>query len=39
MQALGHGYALGFTVCGIAALASCLLALLALRAGSDAVEA
>ena len=40
MQALGHAYSLGFVVCGAAALASCLLALLALRnSGEDAVTA
>jgi MFS family permease len=31
LRALGHGYALGFTICGAAALVSCLLALIALR--------
>ncbi|GAA2232792.1 MFS transporter [Streptomyces nogalater] len=31
LQALGQGYALGFTICGAAALVSCLLALTALR--------
>ncbi|MGW2953530.1 MFS transporter [Streptomyces eurythermus] len=31
LRALGHGYALGFTICGAAALVSCLLALVALR--------
>ncbi|MFF0459510.1 MFS transporter [Streptomyces mexicanus] len=31
LEALGHGYALGFAICGAAALVSCLLALIALR--------
>ncbi|MEV8569366.1 MFS transporter [Streptomyces sp. NPDC051322] len=31
LQALGHGYSLGFAICGAAALVSCLLALIALR--------
>ncbi|MEV5750590.1 MFS transporter [Actinoallomurus sp. NPDC052308] len=33
LDALGHGYAIGFVVCGAAALLSCLLALIALRGG------
>ncbi|WP_329457445.1 MFS transporter [Streptomyces sp. NBC_01497] len=33
VQALGHGYAIGFSVCGSAALLSCLLTVLALRGG------
>jgi hypothetical protein len=32
-DALGHGYSLGYLVCGIAALASCLLVIGALRSG------
>lgn len=41
LDALGSGYSLGYAVCGIAALASCVLTLLALRSrGADpAVEA
>jgi MFS family permease len=31
LQALGHGYSVGYLVCGVAALACCLLALVALR--------
>ncbi|MFL6056460.1 MAG: MFS transporter [Actinoallomurus sp.] len=33
LDALGHGYTIGFVVCGAAALVSCLLALVALRGG------
>lgn len=33
VDALGHGYSLGYLVCGIAALLSCLLAVVALRGG------
>jgi hypothetical protein len=33
--ALGHGYAIGYVVCGGAALACCLLALIALRGGTS----
>ncbi|MCO6003669.1 MFS transporter [Actinoallomurus purpureus] len=39
LDALGHGYAIGFVVCGAAALVSCLLALLALRGGERRAEA
>ena len=39
MDALGHGYAIGFVVCGVAALVSCLLALLALHGGERSGEA
>jgi MFS family permease len=38
LQALGHGYSVGYIVCGAAALACCVLALAALR-GKDATEA
>jgi hypothetical protein len=31
LHALGHGYSIGFVICGCAALASGLLALIALR--------
>lgn len=34
LKALGSGYTTGYLVCGVAALVSCLLALLALRGGS-----
>ncbi|WP_329311949.1 MFS transporter [Streptomyces sp. NBC_01262] len=34
LEALGHGYSIGFVVCGVAAMVSCLLALVALRGGS-----
>ncbi len=33
VNALGSGYSVGYVVCGVAALVSCLLALLALRGG------
>ncbi|WP_369362663.1 MFS transporter [Streptomyces sp. CG4] len=33
LDALGHGYSIGFLVCGSAALAACLLVILALRGG------
>jgi hypothetical protein len=33
--ALGHGYAIGYLVCGCAALACCLLTLIALRGGTS----
>lgn len=33
LDALGHGYSIGYLVCGSAALAACLLAALALRGG------
>jgi hypothetical protein len=33
VDALGTGYSIGYVVCGVAALVSCLLALLALRGG------
>ncbi|MBW8820755.1 MAG: hypothetical protein JF598_21705, partial [Streptomyces sp.] len=31
LEALGNGYAIGYVVCGIAALACCLLSVVALR--------
>ena len=34
LEAVGHGYSIGFVVCGAAALASALLTLLTLR-GAD----
>ncbi|MFE2430643.1 MFS transporter [Streptomyces sp. NPDC059373] len=41
LEALGHGYSVGYIVCGIAAIASCLLALVALRSadGTEPVDA
>jgi hypothetical protein len=40
LEAVGHGYSIGFVVCGAAALASALLTLLTLRgADRSAVEA
>jgi MFS family permease len=33
VDALGNGYAIGYVVCGVAALVSCLLAVIALRGG------
>ncbi|MEV0093976.1 MFS transporter [Streptomyces sp. NPDC050738] len=38
MDALGHGYSIGFVVCGAAALLSALLALVALRGRSAGVD-
>lgn len=35
MEALGNGYAVGYVVCGIAALACCLLSVIALRGKGD----
>ncbi|MFF4487801.1 MFS transporter [Streptomyces sp. NPDC001544] len=35
LDALGNGYAIGYVVCGIAALACCLLSLIALRGKGD----
>jgi MFS family permease len=35
LTALGHGYAIGYVVCGCAALACCLLTLIALRGGTS----
>ncbi|WP_051839455.1 MFS transporter [Streptomyces sp. NRRL F-5126] len=36
LHALGHGYAVGYVVCGAAALACCLFTLVALRRASEA---
>ncbi|MBK3646482.1 MFS transporter [Streptomyces sp. MBT33] len=36
LEALGNGYAIGYVVCGIAALACCLLSVVALRGKGDA---
>ena len=36
LHALGHGYAVGYVVCGVAALACCLFTVLALRRTADA---
>ncbi|MER6125397.1 MFS transporter [Streptomyces sp. NPDC001795] len=35
LEALGNGYAIGYIVCGIAALACCLLSIVALRGEAD----